>query len=173
VIRPAEFMIRRIKLSTIYRIRSQVTIWSMLTVASGHAAVAVTATTNRPITVMVTQVVEIADAGGLGCNEAPRAVLRVRLRQLTGGAGLLVRVFLDEAGAVAAGSSADSVYAGMVALAPSDTAAAQEFFLPLPLPIQSPWRGRATIAPALNDGAGEPTASVSIEDVSLVRTACR
>ena len=173
MIRPAEFMIRRIKQSTIYRIRSQVTIWSLLTVASGHAAVAVTATTDRPSTVAVSQVVEVADADRFGCNEAPRAVLRVRLRQLTGGAGLLIRVFLDEAGAVASGSTADSVYVGTVSLAPADTAAAQEFFLPLPPPIQSPWRGRATIAPALIDGAGEPTASVSIEDVSLVRAACR
>lgn len=173
MIRPAEFMIRCIKLSTIFRLGCQVYIWSLLTFASGHAAVAVTATTNHPITVMVSQVVEVADTGGLGCNEAPRAVLRVRLRQLTGGAGLLIRVFLDETGANASGSTADSFYVGTVALAPSYTAAAQEFFLPLPPPIQSPWRGRATIAPALIDGAGVPTASVSIEDVSLVRAACR
>lgn len=170
--RAADVDIRCAKRSTCRRIGCKVVICALLTVAAGHAAASVTVTTSHPSTVTVSYVLEAPDANGRSCKEIPTAVLRMRLRQLTGGSGLLIRVFLDDSGAVAAGSTGKSAYVGTVALAPSDMPTVQEFVLPLPQPIPSPWPTRATIEPAFMAGAAEPPASVSIEDVSLVRAAC-
>lgn len=170
--RPTEIAIRCARPSAYGRTGVQIVIWPLLTLAAGDAAASVTATTSHPSTVPVSQVLEVPDADGLGCKENPTALLRMRLRQLTGGSGLLIRVFLDDSGAVAAGSTGSSAYVGTVVLVPSDRSTAQEFVLPLPPPNHSPWRGRATIVPVLMDGAAEPPASVSIEDVSLVGAAC-
>ena len=101
------------------------------------------------------------------CDVRSGTILKVKLRPLDGGAGLIVRIFLDKPDANTASSIDDPAFAGSLALSATDGSQVQEFSLPLPAAPRS-YRQVTIILVAI--GRAQPaTGSVSVEGAELAR----
>ena len=100
------------------------------------------------------------------CGSRAGAVLKLKLRPLEDGGGLIVRIFLDKPDANTGSSIDDPAFAGSLALSTAEGSLVQEFLLPLS--AAAPSYRQVTVVPVAIDRAKPATGSVSVEGAALL-----
>ncbi len=100
------------------------------------------------------------------CGSRAGAALKLKLRPLENGRGLIVRIFLDKPDASAGSSIDDPAFAGSLALSTAEGSQVQEFLLPLA--AAAPNYRQVTVILVAIDRAQPATGSVSIEGAALL-----